>query len=72
MLKQLDKTLELQRVPGAKSRLALVRKHLLVNNDLYVVSEYCNENLKARMMRCSMQHSSITRAEAYNDPVEAL
>lgn len=71
-MRQLDRTLALQKVPGAATRLALVKKHLVVNNNLYIVSEQCNESLRQRMQRSILSHGQITRVEEFLDPLEAL
>ena len=45
VMQQIERTIELQRMPGASSRLNLIRKHLMINNNLYVVAQLCNETL---------------------------
>ena len=49
ILKQIKRTLELQRLPGASTRLNLIRKYLMINNNLYVVAQLCNETLQRRL-----------------------
>jgi len=45
---------------------------MVINNNLYIVSEQCNESLKSRLQRSVVGHNNITRVQDLYDPLDAL
>lgn len=47
-------------------------KHMVINNNLYIVTEQCSESLKSKMQRSMMSHNSMSRAQEFLDPLDAM